>query len=196
MNTPPKLRFRFQMPFLYVGRFYLQVGYNEYFALGQSAWCGAQYEPQDTVEERVDNSIAVLDNLGQTVLRIAPEAKRSDSGKKQVTAVVQQLCQLAQEEKIPVRSLWKDPLPNRLDVSEQGQMPKTPVQAYLGRLDDPSRQKQFPLFFDFEHCQNLMMSERVAAVRRPWYKVSCIPSARTILPARCNSTYWIIPAGC
>lgn len=140
-----------------VGRFYLQVGYNEYFALAQSAWCGAQYEPQDTVEERVENSIAVLDNLGQTVLRIAPEAKRSDSGKKQVTAVVQQLCQLAQEEKIPMRSLWKDPLPNRLDVSEQGQMPKTPVQAYLGRLDDPSRQKQFPLFFDFEHCQNLMI---------------------------------------
>ena len=140
-----------------VGRFYLQVGYNEYFALAQSAWCGAQYEPQDTVEDRVENSIAVLDNLGQTVLRIAPEAKRSDSGKKQVTAVVQQLCQLAQEEKIPMRSLWKDPLPNRLDVSEQGQMPKTPVQAYLGRLDDPSRQKQFPLFFDFEHCQNLMI---------------------------------------
>lgn len=36
-------------------------------------------------------------------------------------------------------------------------MPKTPVQAYLGRLDDPSQQKQFPLFFDFEHCQNLMI---------------------------------------
>ena len=31
------------------GRFYLQVGYNEYFALGQSAWCGAMYEPQEEV---------------------------------------------------------------------------------------------------------------------------------------------------
>ena len=28
------------------GRFYLQVGYNEFFALGQSAWSGAPYEPQ------------------------------------------------------------------------------------------------------------------------------------------------------
>ena len=27
------------------GRFYLQVGYDEYFALGQSAWCGAKYYP-------------------------------------------------------------------------------------------------------------------------------------------------------
>ncbi|UKI58653.1 MAG: hypothetical protein L6V81_04565 [Clostridium sp.] len=28
-----------------VGRFYLQVGYNEYFALGQSAYAGAPYFP-------------------------------------------------------------------------------------------------------------------------------------------------------
>lgn len=64
-----------------VGRFYLQVGYNEYFALGQSAWCGAPYEPQDTVEDRMDNSIAVLDDLGQTMLRVTPEVKRQNSGK-------------------------------------------------------------------------------------------------------------------
>lgn len=29
------------------GRFYLQVGYNELFALGQAAWAGAQYYPTD-----------------------------------------------------------------------------------------------------------------------------------------------------
>jgi len=29
------------------GRFYLQVGYNELFALGQSAWTGAKYYPTE-----------------------------------------------------------------------------------------------------------------------------------------------------
>ena len=124
-----------------VGRFYLQVGYNEYFALGQSAWCGAPYEPQDTVEDRMDNSIAVLDDLGQTMLRVTPEVKRQNSGKKQISAIVQQLFQLAQEENIPPRSLWKKPLPRHLDVTEQWEVPKVPVQAYLGRLDDPSQQR-------------------------------------------------------
>lgn len=102
-----------------VGRFYLQVGYNEYFALGQSAWCGAQYEPQDTVDERADDSISVLDNLGQTMLRVAPEVQRSDSGQKQISAVVRRLYRLAQDENIPVRSLWKEPLPSRIDVAQQ-----------------------------------------------------------------------------
>ncbi|MDO4524972.1 MAG: FtsK/SpoIIIE domain-containing protein [Bacteroidales bacterium] len=33
------------------GRFYLQVGFNELFALGQTAWCGAEYIPTETVEK-------------------------------------------------------------------------------------------------------------------------------------------------
>ena len=32
-----------------VGRFYLQVGYDELFAQGQSAWAGAPYVPLDKV---------------------------------------------------------------------------------------------------------------------------------------------------
>ena len=39
------------------GRFYLQVGYREYFALGQSAYCGADYCPQDKVIIQKDDEI-------------------------------------------------------------------------------------------------------------------------------------------
>lgn len=42
------------------GRFYLQVGYNEYFALGQSAWCGADYIPQDEVIQQKDESVQLI----------------------------------------------------------------------------------------------------------------------------------------
>ncbi len=34
--------------------FYLQVGYNELFEQGQSAWCGAPYMPSDTAMEELD----------------------------------------------------------------------------------------------------------------------------------------------
>lgn len=34
------------------GRFYLQVGYNELFALGQSAWTGAKYYPTEKRKKR------------------------------------------------------------------------------------------------------------------------------------------------
>lgn len=140
-----------------VGRFYLQVGYNEYFALGQSAWCGSPYEPQNTKEERTDDAIVVIDHLGQAVLRTAPETRKRDSGKTQITAVVQELFRLAQEENFPMRSLWKDALPDWLDIAEQTLPANGPLQVYLGRLDDPTQQIQFPLFYGLEHSQNLMI---------------------------------------
>ena len=33
------------------GRFYLQVGQNEIFVLGQSGWCGAPYSPSDEIKK-------------------------------------------------------------------------------------------------------------------------------------------------
>ena len=52
----------------HTGRFYLQVGYNEYFALGQSAWCGAEYTPQEQAVQEKDNTVEFLDNAGQVIL--------------------------------------------------------------------------------------------------------------------------------
>ena len=40
-----------------IGRFYLQVGYDEIFEIGQSAWSGAKYIPSDIVEKKIDDSI-------------------------------------------------------------------------------------------------------------------------------------------
>lgn len=50
------------------GRFYLQVGFNELFAQGQSAWCGAEYIPSNTCEKNEDYSVSVINNLGNVLL--------------------------------------------------------------------------------------------------------------------------------
>ena len=36
-----------------VGRFYLQVGYNEYFAMGQAAYAGAPYYPSKVLKKQL-----------------------------------------------------------------------------------------------------------------------------------------------
>src|SRR5699024_3219988 len=59
------------------GRFYLQVGFNELFALGQSAWCGARYIPTETVEKTVDDSVRVIDNLGRVLMNTKMEKKQT-----------------------------------------------------------------------------------------------------------------------
>ena len=50
-----------------VGRFYLQVGYNELFALGQSAWCGAQYYPTEKIKKKVDQSVLIIDDVSNII---------------------------------------------------------------------------------------------------------------------------------
>ena len=44
------------------GRFYLQVGYDEYFDIGQSAWAGDKYIPVERIIKKVDDSISIVDN--------------------------------------------------------------------------------------------------------------------------------------
>ena len=52
------------------GRFYLQVGYNELFALGQSAWTGAKYYPTDKRKKKVDEKLIFNNNVGNIVKSI------------------------------------------------------------------------------------------------------------------------------
>jgi len=59
------------------GRFYLQVGNNELFILGQSGYSGAEYEPQDQVVAKRDESVQVIDDTGSAILEIKPEEKRA-----------------------------------------------------------------------------------------------------------------------
>ena len=42
------------------GRFYLQVGYDEYYDIGQSGYSGVKYIPSDTVVKKVDNNISYI----------------------------------------------------------------------------------------------------------------------------------------
>ena len=48
-----------------VGRFYLLVGYSEFFSTGQSAWAGAQYYPSNEFKKSVDKNLYLIDNILQ-----------------------------------------------------------------------------------------------------------------------------------
>lgn len=137
------------------GRFYLQVGFNELFALGQSAWCGAEYVPADTVAKTVDDSIQIVDNLGRVMLSAKPGKKKTSGSKmKQIVSIVSYLSELAREENISPRSLWLPPIPEKIyvDALEQkygirgGGMELRPV---VGEYDDPFNQRQNVLTVPF-----------------------------------------------
>lgn len=131
------------------GRFYLQVGFNEFFALGQSAWCGAKYIPTDDVEKKVDTSVQAIDNLGR-IIKEAKISKKTLEGEvkgKQIVSIVKYLSDLAVEEKINQRPLWLPAIPEfvYVDMLEKKYGHKTEdavLNPIVGEYDDPFNQKQ------------------------------------------------------
>ena len=145
------------------GRFYLQVGFNELFELGQSAWCGAPYTPSDRVERKRNESVEVIDSLGRVLL----ELKKKDSGSKagtvtQVVSIVQYLAKLAQEEQISTRQLWLPQIPAYIyldDLAEKYGWSADPYELnpIIGEYDDPFNQSQSLLTIPFTREGNALI---------------------------------------
>ncbi len=142
------------------GRFYLQVGYNELFELGQSAWCGAPYLPTDTAAVEQDERVQMIDHQGNIVEEAKPQEKRADSGwaKKQIVEIVQHLTRIAEEENVKAKPLWLPEIPARIKMEELEK--KYPYQKnfalnpIIGELDDPSNQEQRLLTLPFAEKGN------------------------------------------
>ncbi len=132
-----------------VGRFYLQVGYNEYFGLGQSAWCGAQYYPTDKVKKKVDNSIGFINSLGQ-VIKNVDDAKKSialPSKGEELPNILRYLVNLAKEDNVKVNQLWLEKLASHIYVENLKQKynfapTKFVLTPVIGEFDDPENQRQ------------------------------------------------------
>lgn len=146
------------------GRFYLQVGFNELFALGQSAWCGAEYIPTETIEKNVDNSIQVVDNIGRVVMSVKPAKKKARQGSKmkQIVAIVKYLSDLAEEENVHVRPLWLPPIPEFICVDKLEEKYSVIPERFVlnpvvGEYDDPFNQKQAVLTMPFSADGNCMI---------------------------------------
>lgn len=130
------------------GRFYLQVGFNELFELGQSAWCGAPYIPADQVLPKTDDSVEVIDHLGQVIATAKQKiATAADDGRSQIVSVVSYLSDLAEGESATTRQLWLPPIPEHIYLEdlkkqygwEEDDLMLNPI---LGEYDDPFTQSK------------------------------------------------------
>lgn len=146
------------------GRFFLQVGFNEFFALGQSAWCGADYIPVDTVERTRDAGICVIDNLGHAVMNVKPQVSTPlrEKSTEQIVAVVRYLSDMADGEGIAVRHLWLDPIPAEIFVDALYEKygvsePKFRLNPVIGEYDDPFNQRQEVLTIPFSDEGNCLV---------------------------------------
>ncbi len=130
------------------GRFYLQVGYNEFFALGQSAWSGAPYFPTEKVKKKIDTAMNFVNNIGYVVkesdeIRTDKVAAQGE----QLTNIVKYLSDIAKKEHIEIKQLWLDKIPAIIyldKLTEKYNYVHQPfnIAPVIGEFDDPFNQRQ------------------------------------------------------
>ncbi len=131
-----------------IGRFYLQVGNNEYFVLGQSAYAGVPYIPTDFMKKKIDNSIKFITNTG-TVIKEADNMKNKiiNRNGEQLTNIVRYLYNLARDEKIKTKQLWLDSIPENIYIEDikkkyNVKSKENNIETVIGEYDDPYNQRQ------------------------------------------------------
>lgn len=131
------------------GRFYLQVGYNELFALGQAAWAGAQYYPTEKRKKKVDTSINFLDNVGNYIKTLDTKQDNIivESKGEELTNIVKYIVNEAKAENIYVNQLWLDRIPNLIYIKDLKEKysyknQRNIIEPIIGELDDPDNQRQ------------------------------------------------------
>ncbi len=146
-----------------VGRFYLQVGYDEFFAMGQAAYAGTPYIPQDKVYHEIDDKIAFINHIGKSIKTIdTPKNEAKPAQGEQLSSIVKYLNNLAIKENIKVRQLWLEKLPKELFVDNIKQKYSFKKENYIlnaviGVYDNPKLQEQGLLSLDLTRKGNTVI---------------------------------------
>ena len=146
------------------GRFYLQVGTDEIYALGQSGWAGAKYYPSDKIHTKVDKSIDFIDNMGQIIKTIQEsngQAQKEAQGE-QLAAVMSEIIKVAGQVNKKAKKLWLDNVPPIVltdQIETKYAIKHTPynVTATLGEFDAPELQQQGPVTYNLIEDENLLI---------------------------------------
>lgn len=131
------------------GRFYLQVGYNELFAMGQAAWAGAQYYPTEKRKKKVDQTISIVDNVGSVIKSL--DTKQNEvvvqSQGEEITNIIKYIVEEAKQNNIEIEQLWLPRIPDviytdQLREKYNYQPQKNIINPIIGEYDDPDNQSQ------------------------------------------------------
>ena len=144
------------------GRFYLQVGMNELFELGQSAWCGAKYFPSDKVIKQVDKSVDFINDSGEFIKSIQAANSKGAAAGEQIAAVMGEVIKLASQTGKKAKKLWLENIPPIILVDDIAKKYNVQAQEYefkaiIGEYDAPEKQEQGILVYDYLNQGNTII---------------------------------------
>lgn len=155
------------------GQLFLQVGHDEVFVQGQSAWTQAPYDPCG--KEASDLYLSYYDSDGN--MQDLPMAGGTVA-KTELEAVCDALCAISTERAAP---LWMPPLKPNL---QQEELPAKEIALTLGLLDDLAHQQQIPFSMSVWDGRNLAVCGMVGSGKSMFVETliqSCLVKSENIL---------------
>ena len=136
------------------GRYYLQVGYDEVYALGQSGYTGAKYFPSDKIVKQVDKSINFINDFGQPIKSIqASGGPKVQAQGEQLQAVMKLIIDTANKTNQKSKRLWLPNIPETILVDDLEKKYNYVKEDYhprviIGEYDAPEKQEQGQVVYD------------------------------------------------
>jgi len=131
------------------GRFYFQVGYNEFFALGQCAYAGCPYFESDKKITTVDSKIEFVNNIGVQIKTGDVEKKNMQFVHKgeELPNVLNYIIETANTQDLNIKPLWLNRIPKIIYVDKlknkyNWQKEDFVLNPIIGEFDEPSKQLQ------------------------------------------------------
>ena len=177
------------------GRAYLQVGNNEVYELFQSAWSGADYQPDKDDMGIEDHTIYLINELGQyeilnedlSGLEDVDEIKEIPT---ELDAIVHHIQLLCEEQEIPpVPQPWLPPLKERITLDELEEVQPTvawtqekPLSVLLGMADIPQAQKQEAVSINLSKDGHILLYGSPGTGKTTFLQTAGMDLARTFSP--------------
>ena len=134
------------------GRFYLLVGYDQYFVEGQSGYSGVQYVPSSKVISKLDNSVSFINDIGDVYKNVSKkEENTKESGNKklgeELNNILKYIVDISKANGYKYNQLWLNNVPKLLyynNLINKYKADATPfnIDPVIGEYDDPEHQSQ------------------------------------------------------
>ena len=145
------------------GRYYLQVGNNEYFALGQSAYSGAKYFPAEKIMKQVDKSLNFINNYGYFIKSVqAASNVLTQSKGDQLTSILESIIEVSNLSSKKAERLWLENIPENIYTDDlinkyQVSFNQNDCFAIIGEYDAPEIQTQGLLTYNLINDGNTII---------------------------------------
>ncbi|MDD2234884.1 MAG: type VII secretion protein EssC [Desulfitobacteriaceae bacterium] len=179
------------------GRAYIQVGNDEVFELFQSAYSGADYDPEGERQKSANRTKRIytvsLNGKTQQIYPLDEEKIAIKELPSQLKAMVQHIINTSGSIHLePLEGPWRPPLPETIYLDEFFSTPGMTTKGNellnvpIGITDDPRGQKQETFKIDFATDGNLFIYGAPGAGKTCLLKTLCLSLAHCYTPEEVN----------